>query len=387
MVEYNTSHNNNINHNNNNQIPKKSTTLQRLARWQTSNTLEKKQNSKPKSLSTLEPVHHDDLTKGSLYIVKINHVSITLFEGWDDEMCCFSILRSEAVPLRWSEARFLPGDFESFDAFDNAGNPPVHLWTRYLQVEVPANWFALFEEARRKQRAYQVIQLRGSQLPSLPTCSPLPHHHHQQQQQQQEQQILTDDHQRLIRDYALQSSSIPVTSSAAASTNIVDPTSSFLSSVSSLPIDSRPLGYIMNYNDSSEINPGGFNNTNNTNENNNNHSIEFPLPPSSIPTTITGTTTTTVLDREELRRHLQDDLVNLQEGSSSLFPSSSHNNNQEDKKERRPSSMSLFLETDHNDNHIKNNNTNKKNGFLRHHASFTLSNKKRQSIQNFFSKK
>ncbi|KAI7853884.1 hypothetical protein BDC45DRAFT_146306 [Circinella umbellata] len=102
MVENTTSNNN---HNNNNHIPKKSTTLQRLARWQTSNTLEKKQNSKPKSLSTLEPVHHDDLTKGSLYIVKINHVSITLFEGWDDEMCCFSILRSEAVPLRWSEAR------------------------------------------------------------------------------------------------------------------------------------------------------------------------------------------------------------------------------------------------------------------------------------------
>ena len=83
MVEYNTSNNNNNHHHNSNNIhiPKKSSTLQRLARWQTSTSHEKKQNTKPKSLSTLEPVHHDDLIKGSLYIVKINHVSVTLFEG------------------------------------------------------------------------------------------------------------------------------------------------------------------------------------------------------------------------------------------------------------------------------------------------------------------
>ncbi|KAI9244819.1 hypothetical protein BDA99DRAFT_543863 [Phascolomyces articulosus] len=352
MVEYNT--NNNIN------ITKKPSTLQKLARWQSSTTHEKRLNTKPKSLASLEPVHHDDLKKGSLYIVKINHVSITLFEG------------SEAVPLRWSEARFLPGDFESFDAFDDAGNPPVHLWTRYLQVDVPDNWFALFEEARRKQREWKGINQRKSQLlPPLSTTSPLP-----STQQQHQHTLLTDDHQRIIRDYALQSSSIPVSSSAAASTNIVDPTSSFLSSVSSLPMESRPLGYIMNYNDSSDIHPD-INNNDNNDDNAPisstavSHHIEFPRPPSTVPG---------VLDRDELRRHLQDDLDNLQ-GSPSMLSSSSQTIQDEG---RRPSSMSLSLETKYQNN---NNKKNDKNRFLRHHASFTLSNSKRQSIQNFFSKK
>jgi hypothetical protein len=73
--------------------------------------------------------------------------------------------------MRWSQARYLPGDFDAFDAFDEAGNPPVHLWTRYLRVEVPINWFAIFEEARRKQREWATHILEQQQ--------------HQQQQQQQ----------------------------------------------------------------------------------------------------------------------------------------------------------------------------------------------------------
>ncbi|KAG2223089.1 hypothetical protein INT45_008937 [Circinella minor] len=100
----------------------------------------------------LKPIEHDDLKQGSLYIVKIRNVSVALFEGWDDDMCCFAVLRSESTPMRWSEARYIPGDFDAYDAFDEAGNPPVHLWTQQLRVNVPTNWFSIFEEARRKQR-------------------------------------------------------------------------------------------------------------------------------------------------------------------------------------------------------------------------------------------
>ncbi|RCI05085.1 hypothetical protein CU098_003742, partial [Rhizopus stolonifer] len=73
---------------------------------------------------------------------------------WNDDMCCFSVLRAEVDPLRWSSARQLPGDFDAFEAFDEAGNPPIHLWPRYLKVSVPSNWFCMFEEAKRKQREW-----------------------------------------------------------------------------------------------------------------------------------------------------------------------------------------------------------------------------------------
>lgn len=63
--------------------------------------------------SALEPIEHDDLKQGSLYIIKIRNVSVALFEGtslprlfdannrlntgiilgWDDDMCCFAVLR------------------------------------------------------------------------------------------------------------------------------------------------------------------------------------------------------------------------------------------------------------------------------------------------------
>ncbi|CAO3590796.1 unnamed protein product [Absidia cylindrospora] len=58
--------------------------------------------------------------------------------------------------MRWSEARYLPGDFEAFDAFDDAGNPPVYFWTRFLRIQVPVNWFSLFEEARLRQRMWNM---------------------------------------------------------------------------------------------------------------------------------------------------------------------------------------------------------------------------------------
>ncbi|KAI8344634.1 hypothetical protein BC941DRAFT_409162 [Chlamydoabsidia padenii] len=77
---------------------------------------------------------------------------------------------SENTPMRWSQARYLPGDYDAYDAFDEAGNPPVHLWTRYLRVEVPINWFAIFEEARRKQREWATHVL-GQQQQQY-------HHHH-----------------------------------------------------------------------------------------------------------------------------------------------------------------------------------------------------------------
>lgn len=54
--------------------------------------------------------------------------------------------------MRWSEARYLPGDFFAYEAFDEAGNPPVYIWQRLLNTDIPANWFSMFEESRRKQR-------------------------------------------------------------------------------------------------------------------------------------------------------------------------------------------------------------------------------------------
>jgi hypothetical protein len=56
--------------------------------------------------------------------------------------------------MRWSEARYLPGDFFAFEAFDEAGNPPVYIWQRLLNTDIPPNWFSMFEEARRKQREW-----------------------------------------------------------------------------------------------------------------------------------------------------------------------------------------------------------------------------------------
>ncbi|PHZ11475.1 uncharacterized protein RHIMIDRAFT_257763 [Rhizopus microsporus ATCC 52813] len=53
---------------------------------------------------------------------------------------------------RWCEARYLPNNFDAYYAFDHAGNPPIHLWTKQLKTAIPYNWFSIFEEAKRMQR-------------------------------------------------------------------------------------------------------------------------------------------------------------------------------------------------------------------------------------------
>jgi hypothetical protein len=52
----------------------------------------------------------------------------------------------------------LPGDFDIYEAFDECGNPPIHLWSRYLRVSVPNNWFSMFEEGKRKQNEWSMQQ-------------------------------------------------------------------------------------------------------------------------------------------------------------------------------------------------------------------------------------
>lgn len=52
----------------------------------------------------------------------------------------------------------MPGDFDIYDAFDECGNPPIHLWSRYLRAAVPSNWFLMFEEAKRKRSEWSMRQ-------------------------------------------------------------------------------------------------------------------------------------------------------------------------------------------------------------------------------------
>ncbi|KAI8073743.1 hypothetical protein BDF21DRAFT_495411 [Thamnidium elegans] len=106
---------------------------------------------------SLDLVPTNELQQGQLYIIKIKLIAIALFQGWDDEMCCFSILRTDLLEdLRWSEARYLPENFDAYLAFDYAGNPPIHLWTKHLRAVIPINWFNIFEEARHMQRQWNV---------------------------------------------------------------------------------------------------------------------------------------------------------------------------------------------------------------------------------------
>ncbi|KAI9340611.1 hypothetical protein BD770DRAFT_399570 [Pilaira anomala] len=106
---------------------------------------------------SLDLVQINDLQQGQLYIIKIKLIAIGLFQGWDDEMCCFTILRTDLLEdLRWSEARYLPENFDAYLAFDYAGNPPIHLWTKHLRAVIPINWFNIFEEARHMQRQWHV---------------------------------------------------------------------------------------------------------------------------------------------------------------------------------------------------------------------------------------
>lgn len=52
--------------------------------------------------------------------------------------------------------RYLPENFDAYLAFDYAGNPPIHLWTKQLRAVIPINWFNIFEEARHMQRQWNV---------------------------------------------------------------------------------------------------------------------------------------------------------------------------------------------------------------------------------------
>ncbi|KAK4514685.1 uncharacterized protein ATC70_002286 [Mucor velutinosus] len=105
----------------------------------------------------LDHVTLNELQQGELYILKIKLIVVALFQGWDDDMCCFSVLRTDLLDeLRWSEARYLPNNFDAYLAFDYAGNPPIHLWTKQLRAMVPVNWFSMFEEARHMQRQWNI---------------------------------------------------------------------------------------------------------------------------------------------------------------------------------------------------------------------------------------
>ncbi|KAI8059255.1 hypothetical protein BC940DRAFT_314087 [Gongronella butleri] len=208
-------------------VDKSKITLQKLARWHPSQT---SMNDRKRATNiwdgVLHPIEHEELKQGDLYIIKIHIVSIGLFQGWNDDMCCFSVLRSESHPLRWSLARYLPGDFDAYPAFDFAGNPTVHLWHKYLRADVPVNWFVLFEEARRKQREWnaQILAHHHQAMPAVrdpvnvAAAAAAAHHHHQHLHQ----------HDDMDDTYSALSPSRH--------------SEEHLSSISSLPIDSRPIG-------------------------------------------------------------------------------------------------------------------------------------------------
>lgn len=42
----------------------------------------------------LDQVTLNEMQQGELYILKIKLIAVALFQGWDDDMCCFSILRT-----------------------------------------------------------------------------------------------------------------------------------------------------------------------------------------------------------------------------------------------------------------------------------------------------
>ncbi|KAI8344442.1 hypothetical protein BC941DRAFT_10051 [Chlamydoabsidia padenii] len=78
----------------------KTSALQRLARWPThspsssmANWSDSKKHSASLETSSFQPIDYENLVQGSIYIMKVKIVTISLFEGWNDDMCCFSVLR------------------------------------------------------------------------------------------------------------------------------------------------------------------------------------------------------------------------------------------------------------------------------------------------------
>jgi len=128
----------------------------KIARWSSQQQIVMPQEVKNGGKDTM-PLDVNALVEGKLYLCKIKFVKLSLFEGCDDDMYCFSLLREEASPMRWSEARYLASDFSAYEAFDSSGNPPISLWRKNLKEEAPRNWFDMYEEARRKQRSWNQI--------------------------------------------------------------------------------------------------------------------------------------------------------------------------------------------------------------------------------------
>jgi len=107
---------------------------------------------------TINQLDTDSLRQGQLYLIRVRMVKLALFEGWNDDSCLvFSILRDEHTPMRWSEGKYLAGDFDIYEAFDSNGNPPVWIWKDFLGTEIPKNWFNMFEEARRRQSDWNAV--------------------------------------------------------------------------------------------------------------------------------------------------------------------------------------------------------------------------------------
>ncbi|KAI8644640.1 hypothetical protein BD408DRAFT_413027 [Parasitella parasitica] len=255
-------------------------TLKKLARWAPSSSPSQTSLSKAQTLPPLSndapfvSIHHDNLQQGALYIIKIKQVSLALFEGWNDDMCCFSILRSEVEPLRWSDARQLPGDFDIYNAFDECGNPPIHLWSRYLRVGVPSNWFSIFEEAKRKQRQWTLHQEQTT--------------NQQKQEQEQEQE----------QSYYYQScdvhadESMPTYANADVSSMVLN--SNTIASPSMEVIDPRLINEDLQSTTTSATTTSAPNSDYNAKR-----SIVAPIP-SSQP----FETTQNIIDREQIRRHV-----------------------------------------------------------------------------------
>lgn len=114
----------------------------------------------------------DSLRQGQLYLIRVRMVKLALFEGWNDDSCLvFSILRDEHTPMRWSEGKYLAGDFDVYEAFDSDGNPPIWIWRKFLNTDIPKNWFFMFEEARRRQSDWNAVygdDMKDNELSSRP---------------------------------------------------------------------------------------------------------------------------------------------------------------------------------------------------------------------------
>lgn len=140
--------------------------------------------------------------------------------------------------------RQLPGDFDIYDAFDECGNPPIHLWSRYLKVSVPSNWFSMFEEAKRKQREWVALQqqqqqgyVRQSMIQQQQSHDPNEYYYpalpQQLQQQIEDGSVVhsngapaysnTDVSTMSLNNQNTANDSVASPSSVVASTNIVDP--------------------------------------------------------------------------------------------------------------------------------------------------------------------